>query len=166
MIVLLQVLEGFAGLAALVLLLAGRAWPEVLAAMGGLYAVHLGELLLEWRDHRERMRGSRYLFLVYLVPGLVMLRRIVEFVAASLIVRLYLLAVIAMLLLTLPITLIDRADILSHRIGRVRDRFDMAVEPLMDALLRGYNAVSLNPHTPGETGMVLAIPMPFRERLL
>ncbi len=162
---MLQILELFGWLAAGGML-AARV-PAVLATLGGLYLVHLLQLWLEWHGARVRA-GARppAIYLVYLIPGVVLVRRLAEMVTANLFVRVYLVLSISLLLVSLPVTLLDRRDLVSFRVGRLFDRMDRGVEPVMDALVRAYNRVSLNPYPPGETGMVLAVPMPFRERIL
>jgi len=166
--VVLQILESAGSLGLVVVLAArGPGWAVGLP-LGLLYLVHLVELAVEWRARRDAPSGApaSRLYLLYLVPGLVLLRRTVELAASTLFVRLYLVALLTLLLLTLPVALLDRSDRLSHRVGALQDRIDRAVEPLFDALLRAYNAISLNRYPAGETGLVLAVPMPFRERLL
>jgi len=163
LIVVLQILEMMAMLAGLVLLAMGRPLLELLPAFVLLYLVHAGEFVVEWRERRSASVPATRSFLLYLLPGVVLLRRLAELTIATLFVRLYLVLLMLLLLLTQPFAGFGRLD---WRLGRLYDRLDRSVEPLFDVLLRGYNAVSLNPHPPGETGMVLAVPMPFRERLL
>jgi hypothetical protein len=166
LIVAAQILEAMAMIASLVLVMAGRPWSELLLALGLLYLVHVGEFWAEWRERRLSPTPASYALMLYLIPGAVLLRRIAEFVASTLFVRLYLVLIVLLLLVTLPLTALVPGDRLARRVGMMHDLLDRAVEPLLDALLRAYNAISLNPHAPGETALVLAIPMPFREKLL
>lgn len=162
MVVVLQILELLSGLGVLVLLGIGRPLLELAIGFGLLYLVQVGELGVEWRERRGASDLPGRSFLLYLVPGAILLRRLVEFSIATLFVRLYLCLQMLLVLATLPLTLLGQAE----RVGWLYDRLDRSVEPLLDVLLRAYNAISLNPHPPGETGMVLAIPMPFRDKLL
>lgn len=166
MIVVLQSLELLLQLAALILLMMGRPGYEVAAAAGLLYGVHLSEVTIEWRRRKARGEPCRGAFFLYFLPGVVLARRLGELAIATLFFRAYLAILIGSLILTLPLILLDRRDLLAHRLGALHDRMDRAVEPLFDALLRAHNAISLNPHPPGETALILAVFMPFRERLV
>jgi hypothetical protein len=162
----LQILEALAALAAAALVLVDRPGGEVGLALLLLYLVQVGEFFIELGQRRRGPEPIGRGVFLYLLPGCVALRRIVEFTAATLLVRVPLVLLILLTLLTLPVTLLSRGDRLGNVLGRLHDSSERALEPLLDLLLRGYNAVSLNRHPPGETGLVLAVPMPFRERLL
>lgn len=153
-------------MALLILALVHRPAAELGAVLGVMYLVHVGEFVLQWRLERRAGEHPSWGYAVYLVPGVLLFRRAVELVANTLFVRLYVLVVIALLLLTLPIAILDRGDRLGHLVGRLQDSLDRLVEPVLDALLRAYNTISLSPYPAGETGLALAVPMPFRERLL
>jgi len=164
--VLLQILETLAAVALLILVAIHRPAAEVGAALGVMYLVHVAEFVAQWRLQARQGAKPAVGCVVYLLPGVLLFRRAVELVVNTLFVRLYVLIVVALLLLTLPISLLDRGARIGHHLGRLQDALDRGVEPVLDALLRAYNAVSISPYPQGETGLVLAVPMPFRERLL